>query len=158
MATVLGYSGSDLQALCEEAAMMPIRELGSKILTVEANKVVLLNFILLFVFCFPWWLLSRFIFEETNKHVSVYFCVHVFQYICQSSICYTFLSDISLHKSDDDELNVTSMLLIYFARVYCWLYISVIYLNLKGIKNILETLHMTMRHEQVHHWLPIYCS
>lgn len=34
-----GYSGSDLQALCEEAAMMPIRELGSKILTVEANKV-----------------------------------------------------------------------------------------------------------------------
>ncbi|XP_020588987.1 spastin [Phalaenopsis equestris] len=34
-----GYSGSDLQALCEEAAMMPIRELGSKILTVQANQV-----------------------------------------------------------------------------------------------------------------------
>ena len=39
MATVVGYSGSDLQALCEEAAMMPIRELGSKILTVKANQV-----------------------------------------------------------------------------------------------------------------------
>ncbi|PKA47689.1 Katanin p60 ATPase-containing subunit A1 [Apostasia shenzhenica] len=34
-----GYSGSDLQALCEEAALMPIRELGSKILTVSANQV-----------------------------------------------------------------------------------------------------------------------
>ncbi|KAF6140551.1 hypothetical protein GIB67_035578 [Kingdonia uniflora] len=34
-----GYSGSDLQALCEEAAMMPIRELGSNILTVNANQV-----------------------------------------------------------------------------------------------------------------------
>ncbi|PKU83736.1 Katanin p60 ATPase-containing subunit A1 [Dendrobium catenatum] len=34
-----GYSGSDLQALCEEAAMMPIRELGSKILTVQPNQV-----------------------------------------------------------------------------------------------------------------------
>ncbi|KAG8391701.1 hypothetical protein BUALT_Bualt01G0214600 [Buddleja alternifolia] len=34
-----GYSGSDLQALCEEAAMMPIRELGSNILTVQANQI-----------------------------------------------------------------------------------------------------------------------
>ncbi|PWA61945.1 AAA-type ATPase family protein [Artemisia annua] len=34
-----GYSGSDLQALCEEAAMMPIRELGPNILTVNANQV-----------------------------------------------------------------------------------------------------------------------
>ncbi|CAN4125721.1 unnamed protein product [Withania somnifera] len=34
-----GYSGSDLQALCEEAAMMPIRELGSNILSVKANQV-----------------------------------------------------------------------------------------------------------------------
>ncbi|KAL5537742.1 hypothetical protein UlMin_045393 [Ulmus minor] len=34
-----GYSGSDLQALCEEAAMMPIRELGENILTIKANQV-----------------------------------------------------------------------------------------------------------------------
>lgn len=34
-----GYSGSDLQALCEEAAMMPIRELGANILSVKANQV-----------------------------------------------------------------------------------------------------------------------
>ncbi|KAM0009675.1 putative microtubule-severing ATPase [Helianthus debilis subsp. tardiflorus] len=39
-----GYSGSDLQALCEEAAMMPIRELGSNILTVKADQVRRLNY------------------------------------------------------------------------------------------------------------------
>ncbi|OUZ99488.1 AAA+ ATPase domain [Macleaya cordata] len=39
-----GYSGSDLQALCEEAAMMPIRELGPNILTVKANQVRRLRF------------------------------------------------------------------------------------------------------------------
>ncbi|KAK8502912.1 hypothetical protein V6N13_100215 [Hibiscus sabdariffa] len=39
-----GYSGSDLQALCEEAAMMPIRELGSNILTVKANQVRALRY------------------------------------------------------------------------------------------------------------------
>ncbi|OIV98735.1 hypothetical protein TanjilG_24906 [Lupinus angustifolius] len=38
-----GYSGSDLQALCEEAAMMPIRELGAGILTVQANQACLLE-------------------------------------------------------------------------------------------------------------------
>ncbi|KAE9622058.1 putative microtubule-severing ATPase [Lupinus albus] len=38
-----GYSGSDLQALCEEAAMMPIRELGAGILTVKANQACLLE-------------------------------------------------------------------------------------------------------------------
>ncbi|XP_030490238.2 uncharacterized protein LOC115706663 isoform X2 [Cannabis sativa] len=39
-----GYSGSDLQALCEEAALMPIRELGENILTVKANQVRPLRF------------------------------------------------------------------------------------------------------------------
>ncbi|KAF6175251.1 hypothetical protein GIB67_030469 [Kingdonia uniflora] len=34
-----GYSGSDLQALYEEAAMIPIRELGSSIVTVKENEV-----------------------------------------------------------------------------------------------------------------------
>lgn len=40
-----GYSGSDLQALCEEAAMMPIRELGSRVSTVKANQVRPLKYI-----------------------------------------------------------------------------------------------------------------
>ncbi|XP_027156220.1 spastin-like isoform X2 [Coffea eugenioides] len=39
-----GYSGSDLQALCEEAAMMPIRELGANILNVQANQVRCLRY------------------------------------------------------------------------------------------------------------------
>ncbi|KAJ6851225.1 uncharacterized protein M6B38_261140 [Iris pallida] len=35
-----GYSGSDLQALCEEAAMMPIRELGQQhILTIKPSQL-----------------------------------------------------------------------------------------------------------------------
>lgn len=34
-----GYSGSDLHALCQEAAMIPIRELGSRVNTVKADQV-----------------------------------------------------------------------------------------------------------------------
>ncbi|MCO5586840.1 hypothetical protein L7F22_040785 [Adiantum nelumboides] len=39
-----GYSGSDLHALCQEAAMIPIRELGSRVNTVKADQIRSLKF------------------------------------------------------------------------------------------------------------------
>eukprot|EP00246_Nothoceros_aenigmaticus_P000276 TRINITY_DN1041_c0_g3_i1.p1 TRINITY_DN1041_c0_g3~~TRINITY_DN1041_c0_g3_i1.p1 ORF type:complete len:143 (-),score=17.99 TRINITY_DN1041_c0_g3_i1:174-602(-) len=34
-----GYSGSDIRALCQEAAMIPIRELGNRLTTISADEV-----------------------------------------------------------------------------------------------------------------------
>ena len=36
----IGDSGSDLHALCQEAAMIPFRELGALVSTIEKNEVI----------------------------------------------------------------------------------------------------------------------
>jgi spastin len=43
VAATEGYSGSDLAAVCKEAAMGPIRELGAALRTVKAEDVRPLN-------------------------------------------------------------------------------------------------------------------